>query len=235
MILLIGALKAISFLVLLNGRAIAFAVLKVTTELGAVSIANNALAMNSAIQELTFKDITTFHGQLATAIGCVILPFSHIGTAILPYQRSLSILGSLQQLSGITVAVGITEDSLTSAFSVDIVTIIIITIIEFIDALAILDVIGEVTNIGITVGITVSTLAVLLVVFPLSFVGRAVGPAILAIAILLVIGPLAIIEGTSMMGIAAFAMTLTHTPAAIIDITIIVSHNTVAFLFVTIP
>ena len=92
----ISALKALAFLVLLNGRTVALTGLEMALELRTVGIACNTLAVYLAVFELSFKDVAIGSCQLATTVGLVFLPFALLGVAMFPHKHTLSGLVAFQ-------------------------------------------------------------------------------------------------------------------------------------------
>ena len=104
-------------------------------------------------------------------IGFVVLPLSGVGVAILPHQRALPVLVTLEELSCVFIAVGIGEDACSRAGSISILSLVDVTILELIDATSMLYVVLPLTHIDIAVSILERATPITLVINPFAIVG----------------------------------------------------------------
>ena len=107
----IGTFKTVTVLILFDGRTVALTILEDALELRTVSKAGDALAIGLTVQEDTLYGVTALLTQFATTTLFVRLPLAYITVTVLPYESTLTMLITIQELTRIFVAIGIFEDT----------------------------------------------------------------------------------------------------------------------------
>ena len=126
----IGAFKAVTVLILLDGWTIALTILKDALEFRTVGKTGDTLAIGLTVQEYTLYGVTALLTQFATTTLLVRLPLTYITVTVLPYESTLTVLVAIQELTRIFVAIGIFEDARTRTCTMRIVALIHVAVLE---------------------------------------------------------------------------------------------------------
>ena len=116
-------------------------------------------------------------------------PISCINVPIVPRHRTEPGLEAFQEMPGILVTVFIAENPLPCAFAIHVFSFIALTVLEFIDAFSVLQVIFPLAVILVTICIDIDSLSLFQVIHPVSRERRPVRPAESAVSVLHVILP----------------------------------------------
>ena len=185
--------------------------------------------------ERAFVYITVLFGQFPDTVLQVVLPFSYVLVSVGPRDVALSVLGSFHEVTHVFVAIGIFEDAEPRAVSVHVVAFIDIAGFEFVNTLAVLDVVFPFAAIHVAIRVEKSAFSAALVLRPLPVIGSAVSPVEEALAFLHVVLPLAFVVGSIGVSICALALSLVLIPVAVVLVSIIIIHHAVTLLVVAEP
>ena len=153
LITVISTFETLPILVFLYGRSLAHAISIRTLELTAVSKMDDNFTLYSASLEASLKHITRLFHEFTMPFLHIRFPATRIAVSIPPDISSLPIFLSFEKLALILVSVCITEYTDSGSFTLHIVAFIVITILELIDALSILNVIFPITYIGVAISV----------------------------------------------------------------------------------
>ena len=99
--------------------------------------------------------------SLVTALAAsnIVHPLAFVNGTVRPGECSLSALFAILELTYILVSVGVCIDALSGTFAIFIISLITVTAVEMINALAMLHIGLPFANVSIAIGIIESTLA----------------------------------------------------------------------------
>ena len=116
-------------------------------------------SFNISFFKLTFVDITPLCCQFTMTILLVVFPIANISISIFPHISSYARFISIEKSTCIFIAVGISENAISSTFTVNIVTFVNVAILELIYTFTILVVFFPFTYIYIAISILECTFA----------------------------------------------------------------------------